>query len=452
MTTKKKKTARPRQSEATKPQMIAGRLQAATIPGGIGSANRQAYRAPHTMRTWREIRCDPTIALARMVLTMPIRQSTASVIASGDDIELTDTHQAIIDHAESLWARYVEDAAYSIDFGWQPFEVVWEGSDGLLLPCKFKPLVQERTEILSDLNGNLLGLKNNDIELNLPNSLIVSYDAEAGDWFGRSIFLNVIEAFEKYCETRAKCDQYLMNASGPIPVIYYPMGCAEDGTPHSDIAQRILENLGRGGGVTIPVSSDGIVEEMARMGIAMKDATAWRIDYIEASANKGGEYLAIIKHFESLMLRGMLVPERAAIEGSHGTLAEAEAHAGLVETHQEYVLRVVAEGFRHVLQQACALNLGEDRKYDLDVRTEPLIDDKALMLRDILKQILTAPANFVEVSGLIDLEEIAESCGIPLRDDREDDDLTGFIRGASGDERTTDGDGGGSGFGTGEQV
>ena len=105
--------------------------------GGGDGTGRQS---PGTFETYRKMRRNPTIALARQIATMPCRTGKWTIEA--DDDAPDEAH----DHVEAvtmrLWPCWINWACQSLDFGFQSWETIWEvGPGGRYQPARLKPLL-----------------------------------------------------------------------------------------------------------------------------------------------------------------------------------------------------------------------------------------------------------------------------------------------------------------------
>ena len=88
----------------------------ASIMPGYGAC------APGTYLTYRLMRSNPTVAIARMAATAPIRAAAITVEgpeASDEQIELIESI------VMPLWPAFIRDAMFALDYGWKAFEKVY---------------------------------------------------------------------------------------------------------------------------------------------------------------------------------------------------------------------------------------------------------------------------------------------------------------------------------------
>ncbi|GAG39291.1 unnamed protein product, partial [marine sediment metagenome] len=93
---------------------------------------------------------------------------------------------------------------------------------------------------------------------------------------------------------------------------------------NTDVAKGLLRDVGAGMGIHLPNELAPWAREYIKAGGNPRDVRAWTIEFLEVSLALGADFVAQKRHYESLFMRALLVPERAATEGQSGTKAEAE--------------------------------------------------------------------------------------------------------------------------------
>jgi hypothetical protein len=386
--------------------------------GGLASlapAGMNLLDVPNgTCRTYRQMRKNPTIALARAVATAPVLAASWSYEAKGGDDAMV---RLVQDFCEPLRARFLRDACFAMDYGFKPFEVVW-GIDNLaLMPKRLKPLNVEKTEAITGPGGELAGAKNFGAPLSPPYLLWVAYDSEDDDPQGRSIYENIREtAYTGWVELHKKYIRYVEKVAGVIPVIEYPPGVSPDASgamrSNFEIAQSILVRLGSMHGVAMPNSLAVQVQDMLDRGMAADKVQAWALRFIEASGQHGADFILGLRHHESLMMRGLLVPERTALEGQHGTLAEADSHADIaLSIAQLWLDDLIGQYQKQVVDAALEMNRGPQAKGSVIVKPEPLVDTKKALLKTVMQTVMSGNPDILE--QWVDVDAALDQLGLP---------------------------------------
>jgi len=405
------KTTAP-EGEKTKAQSKAGSM-AIFLPG--------AKIWPGTYKIYRRMRSNPTIALARAAAGAPVRAAKWGVQGTEDtpDEWKAEIHEAL----KPLWSQLIKDMLRALDYGYAGFEKVFViDKSGLVTYEKLKALLVDITKILVDKDtGDFQGFKQESVELNPDKSVIYTYDGEAGDLYGRSRNENCRQEWSQYEDLLKKSGQYVSKAAGVIPMIEYPEGKSFNAsgveTDNADLAKQMLQNLGLGNGVYMPDTLAQYAQDLARSGVDISQLRAWKIDFLETAGQHGNEITEMMRHMESLMMRGWLVPERTATEGQHGTLAESETHAGLSLTISYLVLlEIVAVINQQIIDPLLVYNHGEDAAGSVFVVPEELGSDEQVFFRKLLTTILSNPQNLDLFLTVLDLDNLLDVAGLPKSD------------------------------------
>ncbi len=397
-------------------RQIAGRSGVSSGGGGSGEAP-----PPGTFATYRKMRENPTIALARAVATMPVKGGKWSIQAQ-DGVN-DDAVKAVEEIANRLWTDFCRSAMYALDYGFQAFEVVWgadESNAARLTVQKLKPLMPELTTILVDkVTGEYSGLQQGKVTLPLSNTALYSYDREGQNYYGRSRMENIrTSAYNSWQDTRKKQSAHLTKNSGAVPMVRYPVGTSSDRSggekDNFDLATALLENLGKGNGVAMPWQLQPWAEDALRRGVSADLLTSWQISFLETRPGYGAEYQADLAYSDSLMMRGWLVPERSALEGKHGTLAEASAHGDLAVSVAEEVFADIVEVFNaYVVQPFMAANYGPSARHAVKLKPSPLVDSDKAFMRTLVNTILSQPNNLDLFLATVDFDAALDQAAIP---------------------------------------
>lgn len=376
-------------------------------------------RPSSTLATYRKMRRNPTLALGRMVGTMPIRTATVTLEAdAGVPEERTKWMQAQLDR---LWPDLVRSMLYARDFGFVPFEKVFriDAKTGWVTYHKLKYLIPEKTRVLLDkTTGGFAGLKQGDVTLPPEKCLVYTYDKEGDDYYGQPLLANAIDPWNAWTHTFRKMGLYTSIAAGAIPLIEYPVGSSRNAqgqeTSNYEVAQAVARKLSQGYAVTMP---NTLAEHApANAGIDPRHFKAWQISFIE-SGQHGDELIALLRHNETLMLRGYLVPERAALEGQTGNRAEAETHGDLSEQigglELADILRYLND---YVLAPLSEFNWGIDAGGSIRAAIDSIDLASQQWFRDLVKGLATGQHTADDLLRVMDIDAVLERSGLPLQD------------------------------------
>lgn len=388
-----------------------------------------AARSKPGYETWARMQHCPSLALARVVRTAPIR--TANIVPEIDDDLPDDAEDLLRKQWQYLGASLLDDLCYSLDYGFAAFELVWEYVDGALLVTKAKPLRADWTKARVDkTTGAFEGILNEPPRsqragghrtvLDPEHSLWCANEPYCGNWYGFAELETARTSWDAWRDANDRLSKYLIKSAAPIPLIEHPeghsIGPGGSRVQNSTIARALLDQLGHCGGVAMPSVQSAWREAAARQGMDPSKLKSWHIDFIESRAGAGGEFVAAIKLYETQMFRARIVPERAATEGEHGTKAEAETHGALVDTAAGVALsRMLQNVNRYVADRVMLYNYGPQAvgraRYGAAALDAATVDVR----RALVQSLLGAPINYDVADSLIDLPSVLESVGLPVR-------------------------------------
>ena len=394
---------------------------------GFGGNIQTARALPGTYKLYRQMRNNPTVAIARMVASLMLKAAEWSYVPKGEDVP-EDRVELVRRTFEQLHRRFMDDVVRCLDYGWSPFEKVWVPDQGDIILAKLKPLLVDNTTILVTETGAFAGLRNRGVDLTANKSFLFTYDGEAGNLYGRSLNENIKKVWEAWERDFQKWADYLATSARPIPMVEYPLGQSRDasGTTVDNhlIALAILQQLESGIGVTMPKQWVPWAEELLENGAKVEDLAAWTISWLEPKSSRGKEFADALRHWERLLLRGWLVPERAVTEGEHGTKAETETQTDIVILNSQDLMDDIMECLNlFAVDQLLVLNDGPEAKGTVRIEATPLVDTDIAFLRTVVADALKGPAGMDLLVTLVDAKALIEKSGVPIRDDAESADI-----------------------------
>lgn len=364
----------------------------------------------------RGFRHDPTIALTRMASVAPILAATWTVTA--DDDAPNGAKELIEETFLPVRPNLLEHILFYgyIDYGWAGFEKVWEERDGLFTIKKFKPLLHDITKILADketggFHGYEQPKQGGNVTVDLAKSLHYPFRMEGQNWYGESLYVNVIEVMDAYRKTEAFSKKYDEKVASSFRVLHYKAGNTLVNGVKQDAsvaANAILDTLKSGGDLAIPHTEKDQVN----------GEDPWRFEYVGSGGSAQYGFVARATYLDKLKVRGMLWPERAILEGEHGTKADAEAHGSVPLTVAELVHEDVTRNTNwHAVNQVLVANWGESAANKVRLIADPIVDEKRVVFANLLNAMIANPTTFVEVFSRLDLEAIIDQVGIPQSGD-----------------------------------
>ena len=384
------------------------------------------------------MRKHPTIKLARFLSIAPVLASRWTVDC-GPGVKDPDAIKDIF--KKQLFThrqRFLERALLGmIDFGWAPFEVVWDGFE----LKKLKSLLHDITSILVDVKtGDFLGFKQrhnvkgftdssikSEVDLIGPHALCFSQYVEGTNWYGHSDMADAEADWLSSLVTDKTAQRFDTKSAGAHWHIDYPVGSSPYGktaeeTDHGIIALDILAKLQANGSVATPNGADRMLADIDVPG-AIANNPAWKIQLIESSGSTSDTLTGRSQYLDTRMCRAFLQPERTLMEGKHGTKAESGEHEDVALTMAEHRSQGVLDGLNAgPVQTIATLHLGPELAQEVKVVGEPLEDEKKAFIRELYRAILSTPeGQMVELSN-IDLQQLREMADIPTSNEEDNED------------------------------
>lgn len=406
-------TKRPRFEAITGMQVIS------LLRGYDGQLSRDTAKFG-TYAKYRLLRKDPTIALGRGLLV-------SGILAGGWSVEADeDTPDAVVEFVKTLLPLR-EDIMRTavgygrVDFGWMPYEKIFGIENGLITLVHLKPLLHDMTTILVDPNGNFQGYKQRNtltaipIEVPAEYCFHVAFDVEGSNLYGVPLLENIRATQAAWDECNDGAKRYDEKAAGSHWILHYPEGTSVvdgESIPNSELATQILELLKSSGLVSLPTSVADVAQEVKNETLA--SLYAWRVELLSDSSPRQGPFIKRLKYLDSLKMRGLILPERAGLEGQFGTKAEAGAHIGLAITHMQEIDRTVTRQVnRQIVSQLLTLNFGDALAYKARLVAAPLVDLEAEFLRKLYLALVVTDA------GSIDTTALKEQLSVPIGKEQE---------------------------------
>ncbi len=404
-------------------------------PSGLGPLGGLAGlvpRLPAGYDTYRRMRRDPTIALARALAVAPVVAGKWTVQA---DADVPEEIRGWIDKQfltirEPLLETILKHGY--VDFGHQGFELIWGvDTDGRQHVVRFKPLLPDITEILIDDHGGLAGLRqrgkgdgsnlpvgpegaSHKLDLSpFPNAMLVSFGGEGSNLYGEPLLENVREVWNEWRKANAVAARYDRKIAGAYLLLHYPsfgQGIDQNGAKLDNVylAQRILDKLEAASGVAI-----GDVPSELAPG-QDPNQTAWRLEVQGSAGGQQQGFVDRLRYLDSLKVRGMLLPERAILEGQHGTLAESQSQGDLALLQAELVHHhLTREINRQAVDPVLEANWGPAYRGKVRLEAAPLSDANQGFLRKLVTQVLADPKDFADLFRRADWPAIFDAVGLP---------------------------------------
>ena len=410
---------------------------------GVGAGQVPGFLPPHagTYDVYRRMSAHPTIALAKSIVTAPILASSwafetrrpdgqkprRGALGEGSmsdpiDRQLADRARFVERQMEPMRSPFLVEALRALEFGWRPFEKVWEVKNGAVILRRLKPLLPDFSYVRVDAHGNFAGLAQLDVELGPERAFVYTHDGEAGHLYGRSRHENARHVWCAWHQVDDRAAQLATKVAAIIPMVHYPLGQSRDATgqvrDNGDLADVILNGLGSGKGVKLPnlfASS-----EDPRLSATLAGQSSWMVSFLEAAS--AAQNLTGLtdrqRYYDALMFRAWLRPERVGMESHYGSRADASKHTETGLTDSELLHRDLCEQLnRGVVDDLLAFNYGADAAGSVRVTPAPLQQSKRDLLQKLLEAIWNNPGTLAEFLAKTDMEAVLDVMEIPGNDE-----------------------------------
>jgi hypothetical protein len=247
---------------------------------------------------------------------------------------------------------------------------------------------------------------------------VATFDKEVNNLYGRPLYFNIKDDLEDMRQLRKKQSAYTSKVSSFIFIIHYPPGKSKfDGQEVANeiIADKLAEQIAKGGWIKVPLMTVNEADKfITEAFIQPNQLKAWNIEVIEVKMDHGNSLTEQRKALEILLFRGMLIPERTAMQAEFSSRADAQAHAEISLGVQEICLReFIGQLNKWLVNPLLVLNYGEQARDTVYIEPEPLNSDKRRMLQTILTQSL---GNNVDTAlQMLDWNEAGRILQLPLR-------------------------------------
>lgn len=312
------------------------------------------------------------------------------------------------------------------DFGWQPYEKVFDvdTANTRIVLKKLKPLLQDNVVIKTNPDdGSFEGIETGQVLLPLEKSLLLNFDVEGTNWEGSSTLQNAEQPYDSSVVLEDAVRKYDKKMAGAHWIIKYPdtTSIYQGVERHnSEIADKMLAALTASGSVAMPIGLAQF-QDVTQQG-------GWDIQLLTASGATV-DFTNRYEYLDKQKCRALGFPERALLEGLHGTKAEAGEHKDFVISLIEYRHDCLLEQINwHLVNQLLRLNFGEDAENRVAIHAAPLDDASRATLHAVYDKILSSAEGMLRESELLDVQQIAETLSIPRKEEEDDGSIDQLLQ------------------------
>jgi len=402
-------------SEKTKKQIFSSQRHPAPAKG-------YSCPMPSGICTWKRMRGNPTIAMARMAATSPILLQGLALEAKNDAPEEAVVY--VQNYIKPLISKFIKDLLLALDFGYSAFEAIWGVKQSRFVPIKLKYLDPSMTVLEQDDNGRYLGITQQDIFLPEDATILYTYNLEGDNLYGNPRSENARLAWSQWLDLVDLEGVYIQRVSNILPMVSFPSDESfetEDGEKVSayEAAVEIVENLKSLNGVVIPQSTMGKqAQALINAGIDPAQLKPWTLDFAEVEGKHGDELSEVIRRKEVQMCRAWLMPERAILEGVHGTLAEAESQGAIGQNASQLVMNDILDVInKQLVAPALIYNFGDQHAESVKFTATQVKPEMFKFLSDLVLKSLDSPEKYNLLQTLIDIDAVADLLNLPKQEE-----------------------------------
>lgn len=425
-------TAEQLSTEQTKAQAVfgVGLLWAAggcvTNPCGFWG---YADGYPQSYQTYHWMLRHPIVQLVREIRTAPIIASYWQYRKADDSVP--DARVELVKrNLDPIRAQSIEEIIDGMDYGWQPFENIWDSAGGETRLVELKALSQWMTSPLVNDKGRLVGVSQGAVDTSVEKdgqrtdglpigykSWVYTYKKKRGNVFGRSWLENFREtAWKGWLDCAQQIQKIGAKIAGTQALVRSPKA-------NKDACIQLVKDLSNGApGAWLPNLVDKIdvngQADMWKLLIELSKTSLMDIQVLEFgdTAPAIANILDQMRHYEELMFAGGLRSTRTALEGKHGTKAEAGVHTDTGMLSAEADDDSIAIQAQVIVDAILELNFGPSARGSVLIDAPPLVDSKAQQFAALIDKLSSNTAISAALAKHVDMDEMLNGLDIPIRE------------------------------------
>ncbi len=318
---------------------------------------------------------------------------------------------------EKIWKKLIREATECIDYGFKVFEIRYKTGDisysdeqdeaktfsGILFKQP-KGLDGENIQILIEKDGSLRGFRQNngfdsvDVLVEDRKCLLFTHNLESGQYYGMSALEPAYPFWYDANLNRRFHMRWLERKGTGFFKGYYPVGTTqtENGEKdNQDIMLEILDNMIEGNVIAIPSGRD----EHGQL--------QWDVAFLN-DEDKTDPFITRAKYIDEMILKALVIPEKALTQGEIGARASIEAFQDMFLQRKQAVLdEIVSTINNYLIPHFVELNFGKD--IDVQIIPGQLGDYSIELSNKIVQKLIEMDKVKVERQWLV------EKTGIPLK-------------------------------------
>jgi hypothetical protein len=357
--------------------------------------------------------------------TATIRNADESgqVMPTGVGVQVTQTpeekrRKATEDVFEDQWPDIL-NGLEAYNFGNWLQEVIWGSKAGLTAPVRFKSFLPSEAQLLRDKYNDFAGFRHGRDERDVRYAFLSVCQPHFDPIFGSPRAENARLSWWRAVQSHENGDKIERKASGIQMWLEMPTGASwVDSSGNAvlkrDAVQTIVNAAASGATFTTPIpwTKDDIKAkpELAEIPLVRIKEFDW--------GETGPALTAAIARLDRLdkeIFRAWHRPEREAMEGLHGTKAEAGVHGQVGITDSEKVHSDFLRQFnKQVVNRFLVTNWGPDAADTIYFKPAPLADPQQTFKQDVATALLNSPTAGPQMQANVDGRRLLKETEVPL--------------------------------------
>ncbi len=365
----------------------------------------------------------PIFAGTRTATIRNADDASTAPTPTGIGVQVTETQddkrrKLVEDVFEDQWPD-VLNGLEAYNFGAWTQEVQWDRKLGVTAPVRFKSFLPWEIELQRDKYNDFAGFKHQREPRDARYAFHAVCQPHFDPIFGCPRAENAREAWHRAMESHANADKIERKASGIQMMLELPTGSTfvdENGNAvlTRDMVQTIVNAAASGQTFTIPIpwkkQDIQAKPELADIPLVRVKEFDW--------GETGPALVASIQRLDRLdkeIFRAWSRPEREAMEGEHGTKAEAGVHGQVGITDSEKVHSDFLRQFnRQVVNRFLVTNFGPDAADSIYFKPTPLADAAQGFKQQIAAALMASPTEGPAVAANLDKRRLMKDTELPL--------------------------------------
>ena len=333
-------------------------------------------------------------------------------------VECEDEQVAVVTEKmlKKVWKKLLKEATDCIDYGFKVFEIRYKvGSlaytdnndelktfEGILFKQP-KGLDGENIQVLVEKDGSLRGFRQNtgmdmiDVLVDDRKCLLFTHNLESGQYYGMSALEPAYPFWYDANLNRRFHMRWLERKGTGFFKGLYPVGTTQTENGEKDnqeIMLEILDNMIEGNVIAVPSGRD----EHGQL--------QWDVAFLN-DEDKTDPFITRAKYIDEMILKALVIPEKALTQGEIGARASIEAFQNMFLQRKQAVLDEIVDNINnYLIPHFVELNFGKD--IDIQIIPGQLSDSSVEISNSIVQKLIEMDKVKVERQWLV------EKTGIPF--------------------------------------